>query len=491
MLKRLWIVVLLWLCGVILLFAGQSWAETTATQTQSTATKAEADLSGNIENQNQPGNDKQDWSWDTKPSEDDKWITGKPYSIIEEGKPFKPKFTPKGQWISEPGENDQWVTGGEGKFLSPNTPNWQFDTRTDKDSFEPASDNGNDGSFLIPGQTRAITPGSFSQGGKGEFIQALQALQEQGEDLSHLGQNINQLMQQNQPRSVAYHPKKTLIAVGTERGHIELWDTEKQARTTTLRGHTNTVNSLAFSNDGQMLASGSSDHSIRLWGLSGNSRNSVLLSKGHNGAIYSVAFANDGNTLASASSDNTIKIWNIQQQKLDATLQGHTSRVTSVAFANDDKTLASASYDNTIKIWNIDTQQNRSLPRPPVPSISPAHSINHIAISPDSKTLASASNNGTIKIWNIQQQKLDATLQGHASPVTSVAFTTDGKTLASTSYDSTIKIWNIQQQKLLATLQGCGLHIMCFMQNWEFHTSRFSPRIAPNGPQFALMPSGS
>ena len=71
--------------------------------------------------------------------------------------------------------------------------------------------------------------------------------------------------------------------------------------------------------------------------------------------IDSVKFSFDGSLVASGSLDETIKIWNPHTGECIKTLKGHTNRVISVAFTPDDKLLVSGSYDETIKIWNIET----------------------------------------------------------------------------------------------------------------------------------------
>jgi WD40 repeat protein len=72
-----------------------------------------------------------------------------------------------------------------------------------------------------------------------------------------------------------------------------------------LTGYTDSVNAVAFSPDGHTLASGSDDHTIRLWTLP-----SAIIT-GHTSTVYAVAFSPDGHTLASGSSDQTIRLWNI------------------------------------------------------------------------------------------------------------------------------------------------------------------------------------
>ena len=116
----------------------------------------------------------------------------------------------------------------------------------------------------------------------------------------------------------------------------------------TLTGHRDSVLSVAFSPDGQTLASGGLKD-IRLWNLATGKELRTIW--GHRDAVLSVAFSPDGQTLASGSLDETIKLWNLATGKELRTLSGHTSLVDSVAFSPDGQTLASGSSDNTIKLW--------------------------------------------------------------------------------------------------------------------------------------------
>src|SRR4051794_25806481 len=75
--------------------------------------------------------------------------------------------------------------------------------------------------------------------------------------------------------------------------------------------------------------------------------------KGHADTVYSLAYSQDGKTLASGSRDKTIKLWDVATGKERATLEGHTDCVCAVAYSPDGKTLASGSLDETIKLWDI------------------------------------------------------------------------------------------------------------------------------------------
>ncbi|MCS6282866.1 MAG: hypothetical protein HUM72_20020, partial [Dolichospermum sp.] len=168
----------------------------------------------------------------------------------------------------------------------------------------------------------------------------------------------------------------------------------------------------------------------------------------HSYSVTSVAYSPDGQTLASGSGDKTIKLWNVKTGNLLQTLTGHTDWVISVAYSPDGQTLASGSKNNTIKLWNVKTGN--------LLQTLTGHSklVNSVAYSPDGQTLASGSDDHTIKLWNVKTGNLLKTLEGHSDWVISVAYSPDAQTLASGSIDRTIKLWNVNTGNLLQTLEG-------------------------------------
>src|SRR5262249_13864492 len=123
-----------------------------------------------------------------------------------------------------------------------------------------------------------------------------------------------------------------------------------------LSGHTDAVWSVAFSPDGKMLASGSSDKTILLWDVAIRKPQGQPLN-GHTHAVRSVVFNPDGKTLASGSWEKTILLWDAASRKpLGQPLSGHTDAVGSVVFSPDGKTLASGSWDKTILLWDVSFQ---------------------------------------------------------------------------------------------------------------------------------------
>ena len=124
---------------------------------------------------------------------------------------------------------------------------------------------------------------------------------------------------------------------------------EKVLFPASLLAHKDSINSLRFSPDGSLLASGGYDHTIIIWQV----KNGGILHKlNHGDRVKAVCFSPDGNTIASAGSDKLIKLWDIKTGKLQKTLKGHNSRVFSIAFAPKGDKLISGS-NNELFIWDV------------------------------------------------------------------------------------------------------------------------------------------
>jgi WD40 repeat protein len=220
---------------------------------------------------------------------------------------------------------------------------------------------------------------------------------------------------------------------------VRLWRVNDGSLVRTLEGHTSMVKSVAFSLDGQTLASGSDDKTVRLWRVASGATLRVL--EGHSKQVNCVAFSHDGQTLASASGgvlvgDNTVRLWRVASGALLLALKGHAQQVNGVAFSPDGHTLASASDDKTVRLWRV---SDGSLQR-----ILEGHGkqVNCVAFSPDGQTLASASDDRTVRLWRVSDGSLLKTLTGHTSLVKSVAFAPEGTMLASGSDDKTAQLWD-------------------------------------------------
>ena len=150
--------------------------------------------------------------------------------------------------------------------------------------------------------------------------------------------------------AVAYSPDgKTLASSGSSDGTIQLWDAESGEHTRTLKGHTDTVRTLAFSSDGKTLVSGSKDDTLRMWDI--NTGRMLRKLAGHSNDIKSVVFSRDGKMIASGSEDASVRLWDAKTGRFLPTLRGHSWGVEAVAFSPDAKTVVSGE-GSTIVFWD-------------------------------------------------------------------------------------------------------------------------------------------
>jgi WD40 repeat protein len=248
--------------------------------------------------------------------------------------------------------------------------------------------------------------------------------------------------------TVALSANGQTLASGSEDRTIKVWNPQTGQLMHTFSGHAGAVRAIALSLDGNLLVSAGSDRTIKMWNLKTDKLIRTL--EGHQDTIWSVAISSDRRYLATASADRTIKIWNIHTKELLATFKGHSDWVFSVAFSPDGQTLASASKDGTIKLWDVQKGQEIYT------FTGHTEAVRAVAFDPQGQHIASASWDGTVKLWDVETKKELRTFSGHSDRLTSVVFSPDGKTLASSSIDGTVKLWDWDGQKLLGTLDGHG-----------------------------------
>jgi WD40 repeat protein/serine/threonine protein kinase len=237
-----------------------------------------------------------------------------------------------------------------------------------------------------------------------------------------------------------------------ERGIVKVWDLRTGHMVHTLKEQFAAVRGVAFSPDGTRLASASDDHSVLIWDLkTGRSLRTLKTD-----ACLAVVYSPDGTQLATAGDDQTVRLWDASSGELKQTLRGHHGACVALAFSRDGKLLASASNPKNrdklthgqVKVWDTTTGKEVGSWR------GHADAITGLSFHPDGKQVATASNDGTVKVWDRAEGKELHTLRGHKEGCNGVAFSPDGKRLASAGADATVTVWQWEAERLLFTLRG-------------------------------------
>jgi WD40 repeat protein len=230
-------------------------------------------------------------------------------------------------------------------------------------------------------------------------------------------------------REVAYSPQGDRIASASLDGTVKLWATDGTLLHT-LESDAQGVRAIALSPDGQVLAAGGFG-TIRLWDMQTGEPLAEITA--HQGLITTLAFSPDSTQIASGSTDKTVKLWQ-RDGTLLRTLSGHQAMVRGLAFSPDGQLLASSSADASIKLWNpADGSLQQTM-------TGHDATVTAVRFSPDGQRLASSSTDKTLKLWDLTGNLL-TTFEGHQTPVTSLAFSPDGQQLVSTGEDDELRFW--------------------------------------------------
>jgi WD40 repeat protein len=255
--------------------------------------------------------------------------------------------------------------------------------------------------------------------------------------------------------ALAYSPDGRVLITGggLDQGIIRFWDTATGEYLRTLPGHTAGVCSLAFSPDGQKIASGSYDRTLL---VRETGTGAQLPPMAHGATIHTVAFSRSGNLLASGGDDRVIREWEINQGAMmlssrppapaEPTPSGE-SMVYTVRAAANGRLAVSGGRNQNVRLWDVVS----GLPRGSF--AGHPFDVTAVALSPDSKRVASGSYQ-EVRVWTPEMARLETVLTGHESWVLAIDFSTDGRRIVTGSEDRRIMIWDANTGRWLRTLTG-------------------------------------
>ena len=243
---------------------------------------------------------------------------------------------------------------------------------------------------------------------------------------------------------VAFSSNGKLLATFTSDGTIRLWNavTRKPIGRPLISAHSQAVNLMTFSPDGRILAVGAPNGTVQLWNTATRQPIGRPLYTGT--PPWSMSFGPDDQHLA-IGSIGKVEVWNLATQKLSGhPLYGTAGTAVSVAFSRDGDTIAlsSGTIGNSVSLWNAATQRPVGQPIPLQIS-----NIDSMAFSPDGEVLALGGANGGVQLCNVTILKCaknplipDYIGTNTGSPV---AFSPDGSTLATGGSYDTVRLWDV------------------------------------------------
>jgi WD40 repeat protein len=255
------------------------------------------------------------------------------------------------------------------------------------------------------------------------------------------------------------------MATSSAYGTITIWDAASGEEVITLSGHApgqtgetafNGVVGVAFSPDGNLLATASDDLTAKIWNISSGEELFTLSGHGHApvsippfDGVIQVGFSPDGKRLATAGGDGTVKVWDTRHGRELFTLEAHPgSAVIDVTFSPDGAHMLTGSFDGTAKLWDAVTGQA-------LLTLSGHTSAVHgVAFTPDGTRLVTGSEDGTAKVWDAETGQALLTLTGHTLGILDIAISPDGKYLATASKDGSIRLYVLQVEELIALAQS-------------------------------------
>ena len=229
---------------------------------------------------------------------------------------------------------------------------------------------------------------------------------------------------------------------------LSLWDASTVKFQFDLEGHTAPVSTVAWSRDGNTLASAGQDKTVRLWEAKSGKLLQTLA--GHTGAVSTLAWSPDGKTLASGGLDKSVMLWSAKGEN-QGRLDKHTEPVTALVWSRSNNLLASGSSDRSIILWDTDKMcQSRR-----IQAFQPVHSLAWTSAGRTS-VLACGTSDDNVRVYNAATGVQLGKLFHPASPpnIFSVAWLPNAEKLVAGRSCHIVQLWDVDERKVIHSLSA-------------------------------------
>ncbi len=244
-------------------------------------------------------------------------------------------------------------------------------------------------------------------------------------------------------QSVAVSPVGNRIASGSNDHTVRVWDANTGSRLHELNiGGTGPAWSVAFSPDGTRIATGNSDGILQVWDAdSGTKIGNPMVGQG---PVNSVAFSRDGRLIAAGSGDGAVRVRDAATgaDVVNVAAGDAGTSIRSVAFSPSGDFVVSAGDDSTVRLWDAHRGQPAA-----EPAVGDAP-VMSVGFSPDGDRVVVGGLDGTIKILNGKTlEPVGTSFPAHPNIINSVAFSPDGVRIVSGGADNAVKVWDASSHK--------------------------------------------
>jgi WD40 repeat protein len=233
-----------------------------------------------------------------------------------------------------------------------------------------------------------------------------------------------------------------LLATAAGRA-VHVWNARTGRLVADLRGHGDSVWSVEFSNDGNLLATASSDGTAGVWNVSSGAR--ILTLRSSHSAVNVAVFSPDGRSLTTAGSDGTLRIWDTSSSRTFRSLRGP---IVEAIFNRVGSRILTVDQDGRILVWNPKRPEHwlRRL------HDSASQSVNAVRFSPDGRLFVTANSNDTAVVRRTSTAAAVAVAADNTALVNDAAFSPDGRRIVTVAADGWAAVFDTHDGKLVRWL---------------------------------------